>query len=530
MTQARVITRALGGSGLAELAVRGDGGPFFPERPRSVDEWRARMEDVRRHTPSEWLTAVRPALGSDSAAMRRLERVAREGGVVVTTGQQPGLFGGPMYTWSKAISAVALADVLEEATGIPTAPVFWGATDDADFAEASVTYVATRAGVRQLRLPAPTRPGVTMAEMPLGDVGALLDDLATAAGSAAYDAPLAAARVAYTESETVGEAYLRLLRQLLAPLGIPVLDASHPSVAAASRPLLSLTLRNAPQLEAALRDREAALRAAGYEPQVHHVRDLTPVFEYADGTKRRIPLSRASEVAEKQNVGLGPNVLLRPIVERAILPTVAYAAGPGELAYFAQVSALASTLGAAAPLGVPRWSATIVEPYVDRILARYELSIDELRDPHAVLKRLVAQRMPGEITGSLADMRLAIHRAVDALRAALEGERPLVERRVVEGAEGQLMHRVDRLERRVLAAGKRRESAIAADIDTAHAALYPLGRPQERMLNFIPILAREGPTLLEAMRRAAAAHAAGLVRPPSGVPSASDHRAAPITT
>ena len=530
MTQARVITRALGGSGLAELAVRGDGGAFFPERPRSVEEWRARMDEVRRQAPTDWLTRLRPALGADSAALRRLERVAREGGVVVTTGQQPGLFGGPIYTWSKAISALALADVLEEATGIPTAPVFWGATDDADFAEASVTFVATRSGVRQLRLPAPTRAGATMAETPLGDAGPLLEELATAAGSAAYEAPLAAVRAAYTESETVGEAYLRLVRQVLAPLGIPVLDASHPSMGPASRPLLALALRKAPQLEAALRDREAALRAAGYEPQVHHVRDLTPVFEYADGTKRRIPLSRASEAAEKPGIALGPNVLLRPIVERAILPTVAYAAGPGELAYFAQVGALASSLEVATPLGVPRWSATIVEPYVDRILGRYALSIDELRDPHAVLKRLVAQRLPGAITGSLADMRLAIHRAVDALRAALEEERPLVERRVVEGAEGQLLHRVDRLERRVIAAAKRRESAIAADIDTAHAALYPLGRPQERMLNFIPILAREGPTLLEAMRRAAAAHAAGLVRPLSSVPSASDHRAASIAT
>ena len=530
MTQARVITRALGGSGLTELAIRGDGAGFFPERPRTVEAWRARMDDVRRQAPTDWLKVLRPALGPDAAAMRRLERVAREGGVVVTTGQQPGLFGGPMYTWSKAISALALADVLEESTGIPTAPVFWGATDDADFAEASVTYVATRAGVRQLRLPAPTRPGATMADTPLGDVGALLDELATAAGSAAYDAPLAAARAAYTESETVGEAYLSLVRQVLAPLGIPVLDASHPSIEAASRPLLGLALRKAAQLDTALRDREVALRAAGYEPQVHHVRDLTPVFEYADGTKRRIPSSRASEVAEKRGLRLGPNVLLRPIVERAMLPTVAYAAGPGELAYFAQVAALASTLEAPAPLAVPRWSATIVEPYVDRILARYGLSIDELRDPQGVLKRLVAQRLPVAITGSLAEMRLAIHRAVDALRAALEGERPLVERRVVEGAEGQLMHRVDRLERRVLAAAKRRESAIAADIDTAHAALYPLGRPQERMLNFIPILAREGPTLLEAMRRAAAAHAAALVCPPSSVPSASDHRTAPIAT
>jgi uncharacterized protein YllA (UPF0747 family) len=105
-----------------------------------------------------------------------------------------------------------------------------------------------------------------------------------------------------------------------------------------------------------------------------------------------------------------------------------------------------------------------------------------------------------------------------------------VEERVVDGAEGQLMHRVDRLERRILAAAKRREAEIAERVEAAHAALHPLGRPQERVLNLIPILAREGPELLSTMRRAAQSHAASLVQPSSGITGASDHRGAPIAT
>ena len=168
---------------------------------------------------------------------------------------------------------------------------------------------------------------------------------------------------------------------------------------------------------------------------------------------------------------------------------------------------------------------------MERILERLGLTIDDVADRDAVLERLVAQRIPRSVARSLADVRDTVHRAVDAVRKALaEDERPLVERRVVDGAEGQLMHRLDRLERRVLAAAKRREAELVERVDAVHAALHPLGRPQERVLNLIPILAREGPPLLEAMRRAAATHAASLVQPTGAVADASDHRSAPITT
>lgn len=528
MSEARVLTQPLGGSSLAALAIQGDGTSFFPDRPPNAEGWRGRMDEVRSTVDRGWLSALAPAMAARSKAAERLERVAQGRGVLVTTGQQPGLFGGPIYTWAKAISALAFADALEVATGIPTAPLFWAATDDADYAEASVTHVATRGGLRDLRLRVPAQDGVSMAHHPLGDVTALVDELAAAGGSASYDAPVVAIRETYTSGATIGDAYLAFMRRVLEPLGIAVLDASHPAIRRASRPLLAKALRYAPQLDAALREREVALRAAGHEPQVSLVRDLSLVFEYAGQTKRRVPLSRARDVDDRTE--LGPNVLLRPLVERTILPTVAYMAGPGELAYFAQVAALAPLLDVPSPLGVPRWSGLIIESYVDRILTRFDLAVEDLRDPHGVTRKLVAERMPPGVIRSLADLRDAVRRAMDAVRASLlHDEPPLVEPRVVEGAEYQLQHRVDRFERRVLAAAKRRETAIVEQVTAAHAALFPLGQPQERVLNFLPMLAREGPTLVESMMRAASRHAAELVGP-SAANVATATRAAPITS
>jgi bacillithiol biosynthesis cysteine-adding enzyme BshC len=515
MTDFRVLTRALGASGLARLALSGDAPQgWYPTVPFSADEWRTRAESVRGDfRGSEWMSSLSDAFSASGRAAERLERVFRSGGVVVTTGQQPGLFGGPVYTISKALSALALADALERATGIPTAPVFWAATYDADFAESSVTYVAIGDTVERLQMAAPPVADLEMCHTPLGDVSAQARILERAAGSAADPAVLELVRSAYARDATVGSAFVALLRGVLEPLGIPVLDAAHPSVRSAERPLMMRALERARVLDDSLAARENELRADGHEPQVAHVEGLSLVFEVKNGARERIPIGPAQLTANDSAWDtLEPNVLLRPVAERAILPTVAYAAGPGELGYFAQVSAVADALGAAQPLALPRWSGVIVEPHVRRILERNGLEVDDLENADATLGRLARELLPDGVRAALAGYRAALERAADELAAAVgEGDAPLVPDPVLTGARNSIGHRLDRLERRVVAASKRKHDQLVRDVETARASLYPLGRPQERMLNLMPMLARHGEPLLEAMLEAAREHAASLV-------------------
>jgi uncharacterized protein YllA (UPF0747 family) len=205
---------------------------------------------------------------------------------------------------------------------------------------------------------------------------------------------------------------------------------------------------------------------------------------------------------------LTPNVLLRPIVEQEILPTVAYSAGPGELAYFAQVGAVADAMGLATPVAVSRWSCTLLEPHVDAVLRRLGLQREELRDPHAPERRLATQAMSERSVAALQSIRAAIA----ALPAALGDEpRELGLDAAVAGSVRALEHRVDRLQRRLVAGVARRESVLMRDLATVRAALHPLGERQERALNIIPILARHGSELLSELHRAAGEHAASIV-------------------
>jgi bacillithiol biosynthesis cysteine-adding enzyme BshC len=459
------------------------------------------------------MDVVAPALEARGRAAQRLETIAQGTGVVVTTGQQPGLYGGPLYTLTKALGARALADALQDATGFPVAPIFWAATDDADFAEASSTVVALDRGPVELRAK-PTAPeGTPMSAVPLGpDVPPMLRVLAEASGSAAFIRALEAAESAYRAGNTVGAAYVALLRDLLEPLGVAVLDASHHAVREAGFHTMRRAMLQAADIERAVQARAEAIRAAGFTPQVDDVNGLSLVFRYdADGRKTRVPITEArSLVTQVRHPELSPNVLLRPIVERAIVPTVAYLAGPGELAYFAQVSAVASALNAAPPLAVPRWSATIVEPHVRRALDRLGIDVEDLADPHAVETRLAKAALPNAIVSQLEALRAAI----DEHTGALEGDgdaTALVPAQVIEGTRRLLRFRLDRLERRYTAAIKRTDERTARDVALVRGALYPFGVRQERALNALPMLARLGPVLWDRMLVQARQHADALV-------------------
>jgi uncharacterized protein YllA (UPF0747 family) len=509
MTDVRIVTEPLGGSALSRHLQRGDApASWLGPRPASVDAWRARAR--ARITDADWRArwdALLPALEPRGSAGERLERVRRDGGVVVTTGQQPGLFGGPIYTWSKAMSALALADELQLRLGVPTAAVYWAATDDADFDEASSTAVARIGGLDVLRATLEPAAGTPMAHAALGDLRDAVRRLVDASGSAADPRPLDAVNDAYGDpARSHGDAFVQLLRTMLAPLGIPVLDASHAAVRTASDGTIKLALERASEVEAALAVRTREIREAGYEPQVDDVPGLALAFARVGTTKRRLTVTEAPRASG----WLTPNVLLRPIVEQAILPTIAYVAGPGELAYFAQVSAVADALGMPAPVAVPRWSCTLIEPSVRALLERLGATAEELDVPHALEGRIARQAMSDGTRRTLDTLRESLATLPDALG---EESASLGIPGAVIGATQGLQHRVDRLERRLVAAIKRREAARMLDAATLRAALRPRDSRQERVLNAIPLFARNGCELLAEMCRAAGPHASSLIEP-----------------
>jgi uncharacterized protein YllA (UPF0747 family) len=293
------------------------------------------------------------------------------------------------------------------------------------------------------------------------------------------------------------------------PLGVSVLDAAHPAVRSAAHPLLVRALEEGEAVEAALAERVSAIKATGHSAQVKNVAERTLVFSESNGKRDRVLLRDATDAAARAVEGsLGPNVLLRPIVERSILPTAAYLGGPAEVAYFAQVTAVSDALDVPAPVVLPRWSGFVIEPRIDRILDRYGLTVENFRDPHAVETLLAKASLPAELRDRIAALKSSVEESVERLRAADGSD--LVTPSVIEGLTRNISHKVERLERRFAASVKRRGNEALRDAAVARAALFPFGVAQERALNGIPLLARHGGELLSSVLAEIRAHAARL--------------------
>ncbi len=510
----RVLTNSLGGTELTRAFVAGTApAEWYPGLAKTMGSQGFLANHARdvaaEFVGRDWLSPLAPAFGSSSSssARDRLARAAR-GGIVVTTGQQPGLFGGPMYTLSKALTALAFADELEERTGLAVAPVFWGATDDADYAESSSVVIPVSDSAVEIRVEKRDEVQRPLASEPLPDTGPALDEFLRGVGSSANASIVDLVKRSYAGKSLVGEAYIELLRGILEPMGISVLDAAHPAVRSAGHSVLQSALANADRVADALGKRNAEIKAAGYKVQVKEVKGRSLAFRYSNEGKERISVAHAAAAANEVKPGnLSATVLLRPVMERAILPTAAYVAGPAEVGYFAQVSAVADAIAAKQPIVVPRWSGTVVEPRVERILSRYKLEPKDFADPHALEGKKARDGIPDSLRQLISQMRSATSGIEPGSQS--NGE-TLLPDAVLTGLQRDIGHRLDRFERRAAAAVKRQGTQELRDIHSARESLYPLGRPQERAVSFVALLARYGDELRTQMLDAARTHVSAL--------------------
>ncbi|HUF35468.1 MAG TPA: bacillithiol biosynthesis cysteine-adding enzyme BshC [Gemmatimonadales bacterium] len=467
--------------------------------------------------PGTLAAGLEAAFVPSSARDDAVARLRAPGALAVTTGQQPGLFTGPLYTVYKALSAASLARVLERRWGRPVVPVFWSAGDDHDYAEAShAAWIGPDGGVTTAALPPrpPEAPLTPMYQEPLGPglepALALLEE--GLPPSEFREATLAWLRRHYRADATVAGAYAGALAELVAPLGVVVLDSAHPAVKRAAAPFLLRALEQAAELDADL-DRHA--EAHGVTSRTSGIvvgdgaslvmleaaqgRDRLVAHDGGFSTRRsreRLVLDDLRRIAEAEPARLSPNVLLRPVVESALLPTVAYVAGPGELRYLGLTPPIYNGLGVARQLPLPRWSGLLVETRVDRVLEKFGIALEELLEPAGALEaRLVRSQLPPEVTGALAGLRAAVEEYYDVLARHAVSIDPTLER-PLQGARHQALAGSQEVEKKLVQHLKKRQETELGQIARARALVLPGGKPQERVLTVASFLARHGPGLL----------------------------------
>jgi bacillithiol biosynthesis cysteine-adding enzyme BshC len=446
-----------------------------------------------------------------------LERLRQPGALAVTSGQQPGLFTGPLYTIHKALSTAALARVLERQWGRPVVPIFWLAGDDHDFAEASeASWLTADGSLASAALPPrpPEAPLTPMYRQRLGEgVVVALEALAAGLPTSEFrDETLAWLGRHYRPQTTVAAAFAGAMAELLAPAGIVCFDSTHPAVKRAAAPLILRALERAADIDADLeRQAEAAGEAARTSGVVLGDGAALVMLEGALGRdrlvaadggfftrrgKERLDLPALRRIAEAEPTRLSPNVLLRPVIESALLPTVAYLGGPAELRYLALTPPIYRRLGVVPQKPLPRWSGVLVEPRVDRALEKFGIELPDLLGPPGALEsRLVRSQLPAETSGALESLRESIEsRYATIEHGAAEIDPTLV--RPVQGARNQALAGTQDVEKKLVQHLKRRQETELSQIARARTAVQPGGKPQERVLTVAPFIGRYGPALV----------------------------------
>jgi len=473
------------------------------------DEWKQGTTPAlqpNRNTLTDLLVAQNRAWNAGPQTFRNLDRL-RSGARAIVTGQQVGLFGGPLLTLMKAATAIRKAQVASEA-GIPHVPIFWMATEDHDLDEVNQAALLSKAGVETLRSDFPDHRLKQVGALPLGNS---IIPILERAEELLHFAPICdLLRESYTPADTLASAFAKLLSGIFREHGLIVIDASTRDFHALGAPVLRYAIEYADDLHTALTAKTTELNESGYHAQVLVSPDSSLLFLVTEDGNR-LPLRRIPETGGQRQWKAGtttytdaglltildtaperlsPNALLRPIFQDAILPTSAYIGGPAEIAYFAQCRPIFERILDTVTPVLPRLSATLIDPAVRAIMNQHELTFQDALQPIDTLaQKLGARSMPIEGKRRLAS-------AGNALDAELQEVTRWMETmdqnlgRSANIAAGKMRYQMNRLRRLAANFQLERETHLRKHAAAISNALFPNNHPQERLLAGIYLLSK----------------------------------------
>jgi len=469
-----------------------------------------RFDNSVRRAVVDVLREQNRSFGGDDTAAHSLDRLA-DGAVAVVTGQQVGLFGGPAYSIYKALTAIHAARELT-GRGVDAVPVFWLATEDHDLAEVDHIFFPKRGGLERFDLPVSGAADRRVGDIQLGEpVRTLATQAAALFEGACAEEVGHWLTQSYAPEETLGSAFARLLTRILAGRGLIFLDPMSPQLHRLASPTLLRAVKEHKALSAELVARSEALERAGFHAQVKVTEQSTLVFRIVEGQRLALRQSNGGLAAgnrvesaedvlravEEHPEEFSPNALFRPVIQDALLPTVAYIGGPAEVAYHAQTSLIYRKLLGRAPAILPRAGFTLVPAHVSNLLRKYNLGVkDILQGQQKLRARMQAEALPHALAARFEEGEQAIKALVENIREPLAKlDQTLIG--ALDTASEKMLYQFSGLRAKAGRAEGFRTGVISTHESEIINWLYPNNALQERSFGLLTFLAAEGAELLD---------------------------------
>ena len=497
---------------------------YYPEAVESHTQIAARIPEVLanhkadRNLLCDALAEMNSACGAGEKTLENIKQLREADCVAVVSGQQAGLFSGPLYTIYKALSAVKMTECLR-GRGFKAVPVFWIATEDHDFEEVSKTFVLDKTGkLAELK----NEPKRCYENLPVGMIQ-LDDSIKQTVEELFEELPL----TEFTEElrELIGQswepktyfgdAFAKLLTSLFGKYGLIILCPLDPRLKQLAAPVYKEAIEKSAEIVTALRSRSDELQKKGYHAQVLVAEDYFPLFwqakdktrnalkKSAQGTfktkdnSREFTLEELAEIAEKEPTRFSPSVVLRSVVQDYLLPTVCYFGGAAEIAYFAQSGEVYRILNRPQTPIFHRQSFTIIEPRHAKTLNKYDLELKDLFvGQENLLPKIVEQYLNKDTAQMFDETEEKINIELDKLNQSLSQIEPTLAENLMKRRK-KIIYHIGAMRNKFHHAQIRKDETIQRQLETMFAALLPHKHLQERTLNVSYFLNRFGTNFID---------------------------------
>lgn len=487
---------------------------FYPTH--FLDNWTSLLEKrtidpANRKATVDILRAQNESWNAPVAVMENIRLLSDQKTFAVVTGQQAGVLGGPLYSFYKTMTVLKLTEKLRrEYPQYNFVPLFWVEVNDSDFAEMGFVKYADKTGnLKTLRLAEnDDEVQVSFGRRP---VAAVIEEWQSRIREDFHDTDFKEAAIerffaGYLSGDaSYANGFAQMLMSFFGKHGLVLLNPGDARFIDLALPLFREVLDRSSELGQKMNERNAAISAAGYKPQVEFLPRQTLLF-FQDSAGRRVridqdpdgdfllnypgerrPVSNADlQAALNQGEGaLLPNVTTRPLLQDTLLPTIAYVGGPGEISYFAQLAPLYQSFQMSMPVVYPRHSLTIVESKLQKPMRKHQLEYSAMlaRRPDFV-KAFIAQNADQTLFNARNDSEVQIAAALNALQEAIQNHdqtllNPLKKTR--QNIEGSFRKLGDRIQRSL----EEKNQVQIRQIEKVLDNLLPEGNYQERVINML---------------------------------------------
>jgi bacillithiol biosynthesis cysteine-adding enzyme BshC len=497
---------------------------FYPSAVRFHHELQQRVPEVLtayqvdRQKVCDALAAMNQRWGAGEATMENLRLLRESDCIAVVSGQQAGLFTGPLYTIYKAVAAVKLAGCLRQ-RNTKAVPVFWIAAEDHDFEEVAKAEVIGRdCQLKHVEVTTDLHgEGQPVGNVTLDhSINLVVDQLFELLPNSEFAADMKTlVKNAWQPGRGYVESFAMMMTTLLGRHGLIFLDPLDPELKKLAAPLYSEAARRASEIATAIEQRSKELESAGYHAQVLATANSFPLFLHDEQGGRHAvarvengkykakdldtehTADELASMAREAPERFSPNVTLRAVVQDYLLPTLAYYGGAAEIAYFAQTAEVYRVLERPATPILPRSSLTMIERHTGRVMEKYGLSLTDFFEGHeAVIKRVVEEHLSADTAKLFATAEQNVNHELDRLRRELESVDPTLASALDTGKK-KINYQLDGLRARFVRAQMTRDEAAHRQLQRAFDQLYPNKDLQERHINITSLLARHGTYVID---------------------------------